>query len=807
VTFRFFLDSDPPTPTAGELQLRPADRLDAHRTDIATLALEKGCAGFVQGPGPITQLIAPHDPTLDEMLAVLFLMEALAGRPLPRDCAFASYTASLRKGIRPSEAIPLEDSLEGIYLAIRNAVGDPLTEPDRAARFLSQWERLAAMLLQAIHQRIDPYNHSFFTEATVFQDERQFLRHDLEVYRRDVERGRRWLVHLPDETAPVAGLWLNDPRSALFKFLARLDSAAPQGTGYRFLAVSRPGQLWTFSTDPVDHRRIDSLQQELQKVEQQRDPQRAAQDPWFEGSRFKFTLIGSPKKGTLLNNEEVLSIVQRWGKVREVSRSRMGRRTLVGAVAALLVLLVALTAIWGAGKGRSTPSSSAELAERSSQVSATSSPGSEVIQQPRGSATSTGIEAVRQAVDFKEVVDESRERQVRSRRVTFPLEETPEFSKEGCVEEFDLEKPGRVKFWLQFRSSEPLPFKTVAVEVPGATPVICAIQSGDSDTFWTKPIAAELPTGKTTVRVRFGEPCPGKRVAVEAVWQPNNHGVLHIYTLAVGVGEFRPNPRKLVQLPFAPADADDFTSAMKAANGPPFDVQCMPSLTNQRAKRMDIVKGLTELQQRVEEERSSCPVQLVVVLFSGHGMIIRGDSFVYAPHDYDPTNGNYINMGDLRMTLLKMPCPVLLILDTCHSGQAATELAAALTDGRVARGEDDVNDAIKSFSAQKPGLFVLASSLPSDESFETKDWKHGALTLAVLEKLGGRNLVEMPAPDGHSPAWAGDILTLADLQDYATFRVKQLTKAIGNPQTVVPMTSGSINPSLVPLAVKPAVAK
>ena len=306
----------PPPP--GELQLRPADPGDLDRTDLTALALEKGLGGFVRGDGPVLRIVAPLDPTLDDMAAVLVLQEELGGKARPPAAAFARYVASLRKGIRPTDKVPLEESAEALFLHFRHRAGDPLSDEVRAARFLADWNRLAVGIREALARGADPHREALFGEESPFEEERHFLRKDRPRYERYRDAGERFLVRLPGEKGWVPALFLRRPlESSLFKFWARNDASAPGGAGFRFLAVwwgkGSPTEC-VFSTDPVDCRPIDSLATALQDAELRRNPQHPADDPW--GVRFDNSMVVSPKKGTALSEAEVVTVLRQWGEVR-----------------------------------------------------------------------------------------------------------------------------------------------------------------------------------------------------------------------------------------------------------------------------------------------------------------------------------------------------------------------------------------------------------------------------------------------------------------------------------------------------------
>ena len=121
-----------------EIELQPLDAREPCGRRLAEYVLDHGPSSFRQGRGPIRKIIVRLHPTLDDLLAASFVRRILEGRPL-RDAAraFAQYAALAREGLRPS-SLPLETSLEGIFLAILNLSGDDLSDKDTRRRVFGE---------------------------------------------------------------------------------------------------------------------------------------------------------------------------------------------------------------------------------------------------------------------------------------------------------------------------------------------------------------------------------------------------------------------------------------------------------------------------------------------------------------------------------------------------------------------------------------------------------------------------------------------------------------------------------------------
>src|SRR5579871_5013109 len=105
IRFRTFQPDEPRIAPPGELHVRPVDARDEALPQLASLAVEKGAAGFVRGNGPISCFVLKRVPTFDDMLALLLIQEELAGRRLEGARPFALYAAALRRGVRPNPSI------------------------------------------------------------------------------------------------------------------------------------------------------------------------------------------------------------------------------------------------------------------------------------------------------------------------------------------------------------------------------------------------------------------------------------------------------------------------------------------------------------------------------------------------------------------------------------------------------------------------------------------------------------------------------------------------------------------------------
>lgn len=143
-------------PPGGELWL-VADP-DSPRRDLANRILERGLEGLWRGTGPVRRIIVQRNPTFDDMLACELAKHLCCGADLPAGvAAFAECAKLIREGLRPGE-LPIERSIEGIFLAVLNRDGpeQDLTDPVQGGGFYREWSRMARRVLDAAAQGLDP---------------------------------------------------------------------------------------------------------------------------------------------------------------------------------------------------------------------------------------------------------------------------------------------------------------------------------------------------------------------------------------------------------------------------------------------------------------------------------------------------------------------------------------------------------------------------------------------------------------------------------------------------------------------------
>ncbi len=362
LSFRANLDQNS-TAAANEILVLPAADVNAERLGMALLAIERGIDGFRHGAGPLDVVVVPANPSFDDLLAASTLLESIAGRTLPAGLkSFASYAALQREGISPGSMSP-EQTLEGVFLAIRNAGSGNLLDPVVAKRFETDWFRMGAVIFQAAAKEQDSFTVPLFDTGPEFARERAYLANDRMLYRQDLQRAEQWSITIPGAAPSARALILHQPKSLLFKQWSRSKTESPQEEPFALLAVDWGKGRWFFSTNPgiPQPLSLEKLFERLQQAELKHDRDRAVRDPWTDPPRFNHTYVAPPKAGSQLADAEVLKVARQWCHGRTV-RKPIALRAPLAAAAAICVALAGY-AFWPA---HATPHTDSKAVMRSS---------------------------------------------------------------------------------------------------------------------------------------------------------------------------------------------------------------------------------------------------------------------------------------------------------------------------------------------------------------------------------------------------------------------------------------------------------
>jgi hypothetical protein len=206
-----------------------------------------------------------------------------------------------------------------------------------------------------------------------------------------------------------------------------------------------------------------------------------------------------------------------------------------------------------------------------------------------------------------------------------------------------------------------------------------------------------------------------------------------LHLLAIGIGAY-PNT---TPLHYTTQDAEAIQAFYKQQEGKLFEHVDATLLMNAQATGKKIEEALDKMLAQAKPE----DYLLLFVSSHGTGNEQSGFKFAFAPFDYDPTApmGGAMTLLPWERILNKCkgaPCPIVLMLDTCHAGGLAFDLY---------RGSDPTDELVR--GANGRGLYVLLACLPGETSLEDRTWQHGAFTSALLEILNGNRPMSAGAAD------------------------------------------------------------
>ncbi|MAO41984.1 MAG: hypothetical protein CMF32_00855 [Leeuwenhoekiella sp.] len=186
-------------------------------------------------------------------------------------------------------------------------------------------------------------------------------------------------------------------------------------------------------------------------------------------------------------------------------------------------------------------------------------------------------------------------------------------------------------------------------------------------------------------------------------------------------------------------------------------------LLNEQATKKAIKQALQSLKSKVG------PQDQVIVFFAGHGVLDQELNYYYAPHDMDfnkvkdygvSFDAIIASLGETQSTKM------LLLMDTCHSGNTLDMDAYEITQtkgkdgerGRIAKKIGKTKNPIKVSDVVTTlfdnlntvnGVTVLAASSGQDVAFEARDLSNGAFTTAYLQEVKSRsnNSMQLQAED------------------------------------------------------------
>jgi WD40 repeat protein len=234
-----------------------------------------------------------------------------------------------------------------------------------------------------------------------------------------------------------------------------------------------------------------------------------------------------------------------------------------------------------------------------------------------------------------------------------------------------------------------------------------------------------------------------------------------LHRLCVGVGEYR---NRAYNLDSAGKDAIDLYAALErhcVGPGNRFGKATGKLLTNKDATREAVLVAITSIRKAAK------PGDLVVFQFAGHGVRQESEYFLMTT-EADPSTtliGKAVSGQDLRDAFVSTECPILLLLDACHSAAGAQALLPV------------TNDLTRQLADESAGVTVMAAAMAHEKASGTE--RNGYFTAALLKGLA----VE---PDAFDPY--DHILYTHHVYSVVFSEVRRASRGRQNPCLTTPWT-------------------
>ena len=190
-----------------------------------------------------------------------------------------------------------------------------------------------------------------------------------------------------------------------------------------------------------------------------------------------------------------------------------------------------------------------------------------------------------------------------------------------------------------------------------------------------------------------------------------------LYRICIGINEY---DQPGLRLTAAAKDAQDLHSALaQYCVGPEnhFGAIQGPIFLNAQATRAAVIAAFEKVRKDAK------PGDLVVFFFAGHG-VKQDNEYYLLTKEADPSKSlkdTSLSGADLVKNLSGMECPVLLLLDACHSAKAVKSLRPA------------TDDLTRTLTDDTAGVTVMAAAMSHEVAMA--DAENGYFTAGLIKAL------------------------------------------------------------------------
>ncbi|WP_461589548.1 caspase family protein [Winogradskyella sp.] len=248
-----------------------------------------------------------------------------------------------------------------------------------------------------------------------------------------------------------------------------------------------------------------------------------------------------------------------------------------------------------------------------------------------------------------------------------------------------------------------------------------------------------------------------------------------LYYIGIGVSKYKDST---MDLRYADADAQRISRVFADR----FESSAIvKTILNEEVTKEAVQKAKFDLMQTTIDD-------VVVVSFSGHGLIGENDEFYFATHDIDFSQPeiNGISYGNIHNLLTGIPARrKLLLLDACHSGELdtatnnkdlKTNVISSIPEGaKGSKARSTTSNNEESFKLMQSlffdinrgnGSYVISAAGGAEFAYENDEWRNGVFTYSFINALYNVKSTTLNGVRG---------VPISKLKDYVYKKVMELT--------------------------------
>ena len=258
-------------------------------------------------------------------------------------------------------------------------------------------------------------------------------------------------------------------------------------------------------------------------------------------------------------------------------------------------------------------------------------------------------------------------------------------------------------------------------------------------------------------------PTPSQLGSIPAV-KVDKQQLPRIWLFAVGISKYR---HQNIDLAYAAKDALHFYNFMLSSSSGHIKNHRAVLLLNDQATRVNIIGRFTRFMKR------TMPEDLVIVYLATHGLPDPDTNELnFVAYDTDLNNllPTGVSQSDIARALTYGKAKkVLIILDSCHSGQLEASIFLARRGILVT----SMNSFLSQLTTARDGVAILSASSAAELSEEGEHYGggHGAFTYHLLEAFRGK-----------ADTNGNGIITLREAYDHTYINVAETTEGRQHPE-------------------------